>query len=115
MKNIKSIFWVVILLLFSTTSWAQMQVRNDAFIQIGYDDYRTLSFGIENNTPNNGQYAIEHWDYGVGGLNFWKPWPTPYSSNFVLFLRDDKNVAIGGYGNASYKLRVYGSAYCTGS
>jgi len=95
-----------------------LKVRSDAFIQIGYDNYKTLSFGKENNSPNNGKFAIEHWQPswgGVGGLNFWKPWPTSNSSNYVLFLRDDKKVAIGGYGSSSYKLKVYGSAFSTGN
>ncbi len=116
MKNLKFFIPIIILLISTFESNAQLQVRNDPFIQIGYEDYRVLSFGEEPNyTPNNGKYAIEYWDVGVGGLNFWKPWPTPGAANYVLWLRDDRNVSVGGYGSSAYKFMVYGSSYSTGS
>lgn len=117
MKNLQIIISITVFIFLSCQINAQLQVRNDAFIQIGYEDYRTLSFGVESSLPNNGKFAIEHVNTksGVGGLNFWKPWPTPNYGNYMLWLRDDKNVAIGGYGSSFYKLMVYGSAYSLGS
>lgn len=97
-----------------TSVSAQFRVRNDAFIQIGYDDYRTLSFGGD----ANGKFAIEYWA-GMSGLNFWKPWPTSNASDFSLFLRDDGNAGIGTSGSSSYKLDVAGNvraySFITGS
>jgi len=103
--SLKNIIVITVFFFAINTTTAQLKVRNDAYIQIGYEDYRTLSFGIENNTPNNGRYAIEHWD---NGLNFWKPWPTPNYANYILFLRDDNNVGIGTSGSSVYKLDVAG-------
>jgi len=114
MKTLKIIFSFTAFILFANYSICQFQVRNDPFIQIGYEDYRTLSFGEESNSPNNGKYAIEYWTQGDGGLNFWKPWPTQNSANYVLWLRNDRNVAIGGEGSEEYKLMVYGNAFSTG-
>lgn len=50
-----------------------------------------------------------------GGLNFWRPWPVSNWANYILFLRDDNNVAIGGQGSSQYKLHVNGSIFYTGS
>lgn len=85
-----SISFIFILSCFSSNSHAQGQfkIRNDAFIQIGYDSYKTLSFGKETNSPNNGRFAIEYWD-SYQGLNFWRPWPTANYGDFSLFLRSD--------------------------
>lgn len=92
---------------------AQFKIRNDEFMQIGYEDYRVLTFGIESNSPNNGKYAIEYWSESQG-LNFWKPWPTPGAVNYVLFLRDDNNVGIGTQGASGYKLDVNGKVRANG-
>lgn len=102
----------VFCLLMSELGMAQghFKIRNDAFIQIGYDSYKTLSFGHGGASPNNGRFAIEYWS---GGLNFWKPWPTTNASNFNLFLRDDGNTAIGSSGDANFKLYVEGKIRCT--
>lgn len=114
-RVLNSIGFVFILLCLSSNSQAQRQfkIRNDGFIQIGYDSYKTLSFGKETNSPNNGRFAIEYWD-SYQGLNFWRPWPTANYGDFSLFLRSDGNVGIGSSGDASYKLRVEGQIYCTG-
>ncbi len=73
------------------------RVRSDAFVQIGYDSYKTLSLGASTSSPNNGNWAIEHWN---GGLNFWKPWPTFSTVNYALFIRDGNHfVGIGKYPN----------------
>lgn len=105
----KYIFFVLALIL-SANLGAQLKVRSDEFIQIGYDSYKTLSFGQETNIPNNGKYAIEY--YG-GGLNFWKPWPTAYMNNFILFLRDDNNIGMGTQGSSAYRLDVSGKVRAT--
>lgn len=57
----------------------------DAAIQLGYDDYRYLTFGKQTTSPNNGSFSIEHWD---GGLNFWVPWPTANWGNYKMFLNE---------------------------
>jgi Chaperone of endosialidase len=85
------------------------RVRNDAFVQVGYETYKTLSLGQGDNSPNNGRFALEYW---AGGLNFWKPWPTSNASNFNLFLRDDGNAAIGSSGDSNFKLDVAGDCRC---
>lgn len=90
------------------------RVRSDAAIQIGYETYKYLSFGIcDYATPNNGEWAIDHWEAYSGstvlkGLNFWKPWPANNSGNFKLYLMDTGNVGIGT-GTPSWKLTVLGS------
>ncbi|MDG1331843.1 MAG: tail fiber domain-containing protein [Crocinitomicaceae bacterium] len=105
--KISNLLSAFILTFVSFSSFSQLQVRNDEFIQIGYDDYRTLTFGIESNVPNNGRYALEHWN---NGLNFWKPWPTSNTANFILFLRDDNHIGMGTQGSSSYRLDIAGSA-----
>lgn len=87
------------------------KIRNDAYIMVGYDTYKTLSFGSGTNQPNNGKYAIEYFN---GGLNFWKPWPTDHSGNYILFLRDDQNIGIGTTGDTTYRVDVSGKLRATG-
>lgn len=93
----KNFLLVLILFAAFTEVFGQVgafQVRRnsatDHAIQIGYNDYRYLSFGISTGTPNNGAWAIEHWKE-ESGLNFWKPWPTANMSNFRMFLPDNYN------------------------
>ena len=104
--SINQLCFFSLLLLFTQDCWAQFRIRNDEYLQIGYDDYRTLTFGTSTGNPNNGAWGVEYWQ---GGLNFWKPWPTANFDNYVLFLRDDKNVAIGFPGLSGYKLSVLGT------
>jgi hypothetical protein len=87
--------------------------RKGKGIQIGYEDYRYLSFGEETNSPNNGKYAIEYWDWPeekAFGLNFWKPWPTGNAGNYILFLRDDHNIGMGTVGDPKFRLDIAGRA-----
>lgn len=101
-----------LLLSITFCAYSQFKVRDDGFVQVGYDDYSVLTIGDESANPqgNNGKWALEHFN---GGLNFWIPWPTLNSGNYKLFLKDDGNVAIGGTGVTGYKLSVYGSAIAT--
>ncbi len=115
-------FFIIIAVVFFTTSAleAQLRVGDDSYVQIGYDEYATLSFGRETCAlpyANHGKYAIEYWgeEGNMQGLNFWKPWPTPNHTNYVLFLRDDKNVGIGTSGSGSYKLDLAGTIRSYGS
>jgi hypothetical protein len=105
--TIKKLMLLLMIATFVNTVNAQLLVRSDHFIQMGYEDYRALTFGIDNNSPNNGQYAIEHWNEG---LNFWKPWPSTPAGNYILFLRDDHNVGIGNSGSSSFRLDIEGNA-----
>ncbi len=117
MKN--SIFFTIfsIVLLFSATIQAQGQfkVRNDAFIQIGYSGYKTLTFGQETiNSPNNGKFALEYCATCTpAGFNVWKPWPTASAANYLLYIRDNGFVGIGNAGDNSYRLNVFGGIKCT--
>lgn len=107
----KKLFVFSLFLLFAFQSYSQLRVRNDEFVQIGYNSYRTLSFGNNFNTPNNGEYAIEYWNQG---LNFWKPWPAPNAANYVLFLRNDNNIGVGHQGSAQFRLDVAGTIRAAG-
>lgn len=84
---------------------AQLQVRADGSIQTGYNGYANLWLGsFPSQGVDNGQWGIEIWD---GNFNIWKPWPSPNSGNYFLFIRGDNgNVGIGK--NPSYKLDVDG-------
>ncbi|TVL96954.1 MAG: hypothetical protein CV087_23030 [Candidatus Brocadia sp. WS118] len=110
MKTIAFYFTLFFLFFFEAhISFGQLKVRNDAFIQIGYEGTlnKTLSFGKSTGVPNNGSWGIEYWQQKQG-LNFYKPWPTDNWGEYVLFLRDDKNVGIGFPGLQGYKLSVLG-------
>lgn len=102
------IFMCALLFCQSILNAQSFRVRNDGAIQIGYGTYKYLTFGNCNYaTPNNGEWAIEHWD-NIGGLNFWKPWPSANDGNFKLFLSDNGNIGIGT-GIPFFKLTVYGN------
>lgn len=106
--KIKGLFFLLGLILFfnqeSIAQQGHLQIRNDEFIQIGYDNYKALSFGIGNNIPNNGQWAVEHWN---GGFNIWRPWPASNSGNYKMFIRDTNGfLGIGKF--PEHKLDVDG-------
>lgn len=82
------------------------KIRNDEFIQIGYNAYKVLSFGKHLGTPNNGIYSME---YISGGLNIFKPWPAPNYGNYVFFLRDDRNIGVNTSGSSSFRMDINGS------
>lgn len=92
--NLKGIFILYVVLCFyniNAEAQGHFKIRNDEFIQIGYDQYKTLSFGNYSGSPNNGHWAIEYYN---GGLNFWKPWPSVNSGNYRLFLSDNLKIGI---------------------
>lgn len=97
----------------SAQTTGQFKVRNDAFIQIGYSNYKVLTFGQETNSPNNGRFAIEYWA-AQQGLNIWKPWPTSGAANYLLFIRDNGNIGIGNAATSGYRLDVSGALRCVG-
>jgi len=111
MKKFRIIIYASLILFGTTSINAQLKIRSDEYMQIGYNDYRTLTFGTSTGTPNNGAYGVEYWQ---GGLNFWKPWPTWPYANYILFLRDDTNVGIGTQGDSYYKLKVAGKVHSSG-
>lgn len=89
-------------------SLGQFRIRNDDYIQIGYDNYKVLSFGAgmgQPNEPNNGALALEYWREG---LNFWCPWPNPMAANYLLFIHRDGNVGINTDASAAEKLWIGG-------
>ncbi|MFN8309946.1 MAG: tail fiber domain-containing protein [Chitinophagales bacterium] len=95
----------------------QFKIRNDQYIQIGYATYKALTFGQSTGSPNNGNFSIEYCSgctaTGSGGLNIWKPWPTAYAANYLMYIRDNGNIGIGNNGDASYKVNVSGSVRAT--
>jgi hypothetical protein len=93
------------------------RVSSGAAIQMGYNNYKFLSFGISTGSPNNGAWAIEHWD---GGLNFWKPFPTSNAGNYKMFVSEAgvvginmKSYSLSGSGGSKYKLQVNGRIVCS--
>lgn len=104
MKTIKITFLALILVSSISTN-AQLQVRTDGSVWQGYSGYANLFLG----TYSSGGYDNGHWGIEVsnGGLNFWKPWPSPYSGNYMLFIAQNGNVGIGKVPSA--KLDVNGS------
>jgi len=112
-KNIflVGIFTCALLFCQSILNAHSFRVRSDGAIQIGYSIYNYLTFGNCNYaSPNNGEWAIDHWEVASGykALNFWKPWPSNNSGNYKLVLMDNGNVGIG-VGFPTFKLTVYGS------
>lgn len=84
---------------------AQLKVKADGSVWQGYSGYPNLWLG----TYPSGGYDNGHWGIEVlnGGLNFWKPWPSPNSGNYMLYLAQNGNVGIGKVPSA--KLDVAGS------
>ena len=102
-------------LTFAQSPSGQFKVRNDAFIQIGYSGYKTLTFGQEANSPNNGRFALEYCTTcSPTGFNVWKPWPTWLAANYLFYIRDNGNTGIGNIGDTNFKLNVSGSIKCIG-
>jgi hypothetical protein len=96
----KYFFSLFMICFFITNTYSQaghFKIRTDDFVQIGYDTYKSLTFGVSTTTPNNGSWALEQWN---GGFNFWKPWPTAHTRNYALFLLD--NPAFVGIGKHPY-------------
>jgi len=104
MKTKKIIFLISIL--FTTTVInAQLQVRTDGSVWQGYSGYANLWLG----TYSSQGYDNGHWGIEVlnGGLNFWKPWPSPNAGNYMLYIAQNGNIGIGRV--PSTKLDVAGS------
>lgn len=98
---------------FSFQSTAQVKLTSANKFQIGYGTYTPVTFGsYPAYGVNNGRWNLEYWDNaissGVGGLNFFIPWPAPNSMGTGLFLRDNNgHVGIGRI--PSYLLDVNGT------
>ena len=107
----------------NTKAQGSFKVAGDK-AQIGYQNYRWLGFGFKSSAPtaNESQWGIEHWD---GGLNFWKPSPSPNSGNYKMFIHDQGFVGINGKPNpgrvrscgfmgwstcSNFRLQVFGNA-----
>lgn len=90
----KKLFFLSVCILLTMSMNAQgvfkVNSTNNA-VQLGYDDYRFLTFGDGFTSPNNGAWSIERWN---GGLNFWKPWPSSNFGNYKMFIKDNGNVGI---------------------
>lgn len=102
----KKFYFILSLCLFalSFSSFSQLKLRSDNWVQMGSQSYGAFAIGIGTSSPNNGAWAIDHYN---GGLNFWKPFPTSNYGNYFLFIKDDNGfVGIGRI--PSYKLDVEG-------
>jgi len=82
-----------------------LQVRTDGSVWQGYSGYANLWLG----TYYSQGYDNGHWGIEVlnGGLNFWKPWPSPNDGNYMLYIAQNGNIGIGRV--PSTKLDVAGS------
>lgn len=99
------LFVTILLCVESYAQQGKFKIRDDGFIQLAYNQPGSLTIGGVNSTPNNGQWAIEHFN---NGLNFWRAWPAPYAGNYKLFIRDYNGyVGIGKF--PYYKLDVQGN------
>jgi len=53
------IIFVLSFVTFSFGAKAQIKVRSDNYVQMGYDNYGPVTIGVSSGTPNNGQWAFE--------------------------------------------------------
>lgn len=80
-------------------TFSKMQIHNGALLLSGTNSGGGPMVNFTDNASSsaypNGRYGIEY--IPNSGLNFWIPWnPSPGSSgNYVMFLKDDRKVAIG--------------------
>jgi len=113
----KKLFFLSVCILFTMSMNAQGVFKvnsTNSAVQLGYDDYRFLTFGDGFTSPNNGAWSIERWN---GGLNFWKPWPSANFGNYKMFIRDNGNVGINmnPFGWNILKLQVSGYTVSNGN
>ncbi|MCE3295119.1 MAG: tail fiber protein [Crocinitomicaceae bacterium] len=109
---IKKLTFTAVLTLFSGSvfSQGQFKIRNDEFIQIGYNSPKALTFGQGTGSSNNGNFALEYCsNCSPSGFNIWKPFPTSGYANYLLFIRDNGSTGIGNSGDASARLWVSGN------
>jgi hypothetical protein len=97
----KNLIFLISIVLTTTFTKAQLQVRNDGSVWTGYTGYSNIWMGTyPSGGSDNGQWGIEIWD---GNLNFWKPWPSPVRStsvggdnrNYYIFITPSNAVGIG--------------------
>lgn len=104
MKTLIILILSLVSINFTLCQQGHFRVKTNEFVQIGYDAYKTLTFGASTGSINNGSWALEHW---ANGLNIWRPWPTYNSINYALFIRDANGfTGIGKY--PYHKLDVNG-------
>jgi hypothetical protein len=89
----------VFLVFLTNLAFAQtgaFRIKNGAAMNIGYSNYRYLTFGEGASNANDGPYALEYWD---DGLNFWTPFSSGLSgsiqsTNYRLFLSNNGKCGI---------------------
>jgi len=89
----------VFLVFLTNMAFAQtgaFRIKNGAAMNIGYSNYRYLTFGEGASNANDGPYALEYWD---DGLNFWTPFSSGLSgsiqsTNYRLFLSNNGKCGI---------------------
>jgi hypothetical protein len=108
MNSVK-LFIFCILVLGIQISNAQIgafRVKTGGAINIGYTNYRYLTFG-QGLTPNNdGPWALEEFDEG---MNFWRPYSSGmgFSGNYFLHIHNLGHVGIGQKANPGFQ-KSYG-------
>jgi hypothetical protein len=120
-KTFSKILVLGLLSLASCQLLAQVKLTSANKFQIGYGTYTPILLGngyAPVQGTNNGKWGIEYWDNavssGVGGLNFWIPFPQTGAQNNALFLRDGNGyVGIGRL--PSYILDVNGQIRVQGT
>ena len=90
MKQVVNKVVIMIFCIIASIANAQIgnfKVSSTGIVQFGYQKYGYLGIGFNKNAPssNQSQWAIEH---DEGGLNFWKPWPSPNNGNYHMFIAD---------------------------
>jgi hypothetical protein len=94
---------------------AQLKVNQDGSVTQGYTGYANIYLGNHTTSEGSGpNWGIEVWS---GNLNFWKPWPSPFSGdrNYYLFITEMGNMGIGKVPSTDAKLDVNGSIAIYGS
>ncbi len=109
MKLFRQILIIILFQLFAYSVFGQIgafRVKTGGAINIGYSNYRYLTFG-QGLTPNNdGPWAIEEFDEG---MNFWRPFSSGlgYSGNYLIHIHNYGHVGIGQKANPGFQ-KSYG-------
>ena len=104
----KNYLLLLLSLVLSVSASTQLKVLPNGWIHTGYNPDVYAPIIYMGTHPlwgyDNGKWGIE---VLYGGLNFCKPWPSPNSGNYYLFLAENGKVGIGTY-TPSYALDVNG-------
>jgi hypothetical protein len=95
----KNLIFLISIVLTTTFTNAQLQVRNDGSVWTGYTGYSNIEMGYSNTVSGGTTYTSGKWAFEVWGenLNIWKPWPSANNGdvNYYMFLTPAGGVGIG--------------------